>query len=416
MSYFIQNLGLRFLVETEESTGKLIHYVAQEGTPIAGYYGWPYLNKHCGDAQFILRTGRDSAEQNLHVTGIDTHSAGPCVWNARLYGITLTPKDADKMQRKCILGRSGDEDGMAVVNIVNADVLPSFLENDEVRLQMVAFPLTISYYRDEDEYADSQPMEEDGETWLVANGSVIPSGLLQNRNPENKDADQHPERDDYTLICGTVKSVYWGMTKFGEIENNSYIRCIIETYFGDLELIHTLDQVEKEQQKYIKEGCTVSGVFVLSGDAAIYEYEKGIVRDEEHNLRALRYTLVKGEAQRLGSILAVDALYVSDAARSTYRGRDAIIERLAYVAADDSEECFAQMAVITGVGAGADDLPEPRYAAGKRCVVLSTEREDNYVSIAFIETDGDGRITELHITTDARYRFRCDPKPKYEPL
>ena len=77
--------------------------------------------------------------------------------------------------------------------------------------------------------------------------------------------------------------------EFGKEKHNAYIRCIIGTQYGDLELVHTIDQVAEEQRCNIKAGAIVSGAFVLSGDAAIYEYEKGMVLDAEHDLRLLRF-------------------------------------------------------------------------------------------------------------------------------
>lgn len=56
-------------------------------------------------------------------------------------------------------------------------------------------------------------------------------------------------------------------------------------------------------------GAVVSGICIISGDVALYEYENGIVKDLEHNLRALRYSFVHGEAERLYSILAENAVY-----------------------------------------------------------------------------------------------------------
>lgn len=413
MPNFIKNLGLEALTETDDDAMRFMAVVAQEGKPIEGYYGLPYFNMHFGDAQFVLRTEKNTEEEGLRVTGMDTHSSGNCIWKARLSGMPLNPRNAEKTQHKCGLTRAKDGSGFAVVHIVNADVLPSFLEDDEVTLQMVAFPVLINYYADEDEYTDSQPEEENGDKWLVADGSIMPTGLLINRTPENREADDHPEMDDYTLIRGTVKAAYWGVTEFGDDKQNTYIRSIIETQFGDLELIHTREQVAEGQRKNIKIGCTVSGVFILSGDAAIYAYEEGIVRDEEHDLRALRYAFVKGEAERLGSILADDALYISDAAKNTYGGKNAIIEHMSYVSERTGPKYLAQMAVITSVDEGDGASAPPAYAIGKRCVVLSEEREDNYVSIAFIEVDAEGYITKMTVSTDRRYRFKCDPKPEH---
>lgn len=411
MPNLIENLGLESMAETEDDALQLLRIVARCGKPITGYYGYPYINMNLGDAEFIARTEIDATDGSCHVIGFDTHSSGNCVWKARINGLT-NPKEAEKTQCRCILKRSEDGCGMAVVNIINADVLPSFLDDEEITLQMIAFALTIDYYPDEDAYADSQPDWEDGKKWLIADGSIFPTGFMNNHDAQNPECEKDPRMDDYNLIRGTVKNVYWGVTEIGENKYNTYIRTVIETQFGDLELIHTEEQVNELQRKYIKKGCVVNGVFILSGDAAIYEYQKGYVLDEEHDLRALRYSLIAAEAERLRSIFCDDAVYISDESHAEYRGKEAVIERLSIVKKNTKCHYHAQMATVTSVDADADGGIAAEYAKGKRCVVLSEEELNNFTAIAFIDTDEKNMIKKLHITTDPRYHFSCDAIPE----
>ena len=65
MANFMEHLGLDFLVETEDQVRGLWGYIAQEGKAITGYYGYPYLNQHFGDAQLILRTIRNDEEKRI---------------------------------------------------------------------------------------------------------------------------------------------------------------------------------------------------------------------------------------------------------------------------------------------------------------------------------------------------------------
>ena len=76
MAGFIENLGLGFLVDDEENAQLLSAIISEQGKAIKGYYGLPYLNKHFGDAQFIMRTRWNDEEKRLEVSGIDTHCAG----------------------------------------------------------------------------------------------------------------------------------------------------------------------------------------------------------------------------------------------------------------------------------------------------------------------------------------------------
>lgn len=407
MADFMEHLGLGFLVETEEQVRSLWGYIAQEGKAIIGYYGFPYLNQHFGNAQLILRAIRNDEEKRFELVGMDTHSSGDCIWEVRLSDMNIARKDADVMERRCIVKKKSDGGGMAVVNIVNADVLPSFDEDEEVNLQMIAFPASIEYFKDEEAYAASQPEGPNGKKWLLCDGTMVPTGLLHNRDPESDAFEADEDLDDLMLIRGTVKALYHGVVELGGEAFNAYLRCIIGTEYGDLEIVHTIDDVKEEQRDHIRVGATVNGVFTLSGDAAIGEYEKGLVLDEANDLSILRATFAGADPERIRFVFAEDATYFAEYNNATYRGRDAIIERLKYVA--DGARHFAYMAEIVSVDEG--DAPLP-YSAGRRCIVVASEEANNYESIAFADIDENGRISRLVTSDNSRYHFRIDEKPK----
>lgn len=411
MANFMEHLGLDFLVETEDQVRGLWGYIAQEGKAITGYYGYPYLNQHFGDAQLILRTIRNDEEKRIEVVGMDTHSSGNCVWEVYLSDMNITRKDADIMERRCVVKRKSDGGGMAVVNIVNADVLPSFDEGTELKLQMIAFPAFIEYFKDEDEYADAQPESRSGKKLLLSDGTMMPTGLIRNRDPESDEFESNENLDDLMLIRGTVKKLYHGVFALGDEKHNAYLRCIIGTEHGDLEIVHTIDEVKEEQRDNIRVGATVNGVFTLSGDAAIYEYNQGIVLDEPNDLLILRSTFAGADAERIRYVFAEDAVYLAEYNGTTYSGRDAIIDRLKFVAKEANDKYFAHLATITSVDDGDEALP---YKAGTRCIVLASGEENNYESIAFVEINDDGRISKLVTSSNSRYHFRVDEKPRYK--
>ena len=402
----IECLGLDFLTEDEETFGNFLGAVCAEGKAILGYYGIPYLNREYGWAQFIARTELNEEEQRLEFRGLDTHISGVTVWDALLSEINLQPKDADPLSRRVVVKRASDGGGMAVVNLVNADVLPSFMENDRVKMQMVAFPEEIHYYPDEDAYAADQPESENGKKWLLADGSMIASGILSNHSPDNPDKDKDHYSDNFMLIRGTVKKIRSGIVKFEEEGFPSFISTIINTEHGDLEVAHTIDQVAEAERENLKVGATVWGVFILSGDVAIHEYTEGIVRDETHNLALLRYTLQKGEPKRMLGVLKKESVYVSEASGKEWTGPKEIIERLQFVRdSNPDKKYYAHLATITLVDDGETVLP---YGVGQRCVILTEEEENNYVSIAFLDMDEEGYVTKLTISVNGRYHFKVD--------
>jgi hypothetical protein len=413
MAEFLENLGLGGFAKTEEDIVRLFSIVTQEGTPLIGYGDTIYMNYYFGDAQLIAREIINHADERIEVVGMDTHSRGSCVWNVRLSEIDVTPKDADAAQRLCVLKRAEDGSGMAVAHIVNADVLPSFLEDDFAKLQMVGFGINFHYFADEDEYAESCAEGRDGKKWMVSDGTIVPTGLMFNHDPDRDESEKNYDLDAHVLLRGTVKELLWGVLDFNGDKENAYIRCYVDTQYGKLELIHTFEQTDETERDKIKIGAIISGIFVLSGDAGIYEYGKGPVFDEEHNLRLLRYCFVKGNAKRTRHAFTEDAAYISAASGKELTGRDRIIEFFQYIHdanSDDGPKYLAHMATIISI----DDYggKPPEYPCGKRCVVLGKEGDKNCESIAFIDTDENGKISRLSLSVDSRYHFEIDHVPE----
>ena len=240
----IENLGFDFVMESEENYMGFLAKVCEDGKAITGYYGYPYLNLEYGDSQFVVRT-QMTEDKNLEVVGMDTHVPGRAIWEVMLSDVNFQPKDADPLSRRVVVKRASDGGGMAVVNLINADVLPSFLENEKVKMQMIAFPEMIHYYADEESYAADQPEGANGRKWLLADGSMIATGIFSNHGVDNPDNDKDHYSDNYMLIRGTVKGFIPSIIKIGGQEIKTYIRTHIATEHGDLEIVHTIDQVDE---------------------------------------------------------------------------------------------------------------------------------------------------------------------------
>ena len=412
MPLYLESFGLDFLNENEESFRGMVAQAAEEGEPIVGYYGLPYFNHHYGKVQFILRTKKRDADDGYELTGIDSHARGCAIWEARM-GIThLNPDDADKLTRKVTLKKTDGTGGAAVVSIVNADVLPSFMTNDVVRLQMIGLPDLIHYYADEDAYAEDQPKLRNGKSFLLEEGVVFPNGLLKNRNPDDPHYGEDDHLDDVCNVRGPVKSLRYGVFELNGEKFDLFLFCTIETQYGPLEIVHTVDQVDEKERDNLRVGAIVSFYGTISGDAAIDEYAHGIIRDEEHDLALLRYSMYEGDPERLRSVLLEDAVYETYFHSSVYRGADEIIKRIACVQETlKSEESpfHAKMATII-------EADETEYGIGKRCLVLSYGSENDNEAIVFLDTDDDGNISRMLVTDDHHYRFELDPEFKEESI
>lgn len=411
MPQYLENFGLESFKETEESFRGLIGYSLKNGEAITGYYGLPYYNYHFGSVQMIVRTNPREDGDGLEVSGLDTHADGRAIWDVRIAAPDLDPDGADRLSRRVAVEKADGSGGTAVINIVNADVLPSIMEGDLIKLQVLAFPELIEYYEDEEAFAAAQPELRNGRKFLLTEGTFFPTGLLKNRDPESPDYGKDEHLDNIVNVRGTVQSARYGRFIVKEEEYTPYIVTTIDTCFGPLEIIHSPLQVDEKLRKNIRVGAIVNMYGLLSGDAAIYEYEHGIIKDEEHNLALLRYTFSGHDPERLRPVLTDDTVYTAEFNGLQFKGPDAIIERMKTVQAEGKYR--AHMATIISIDNGEDDNGSPEYGVGKRCIaIMPDEEKAEYESIAFVEVDEGGNILRLRTSIDPRYHFRIDEKPK----
>lgn len=403
MANMLENFGLDFFREDEDTLLGFVGYITREGKALEGYGGIPYLYTPMGDVEFWVKTEKNP-DGNLHVTGFDSHCANMCVWNLTHSGIDITPKATSGLERIAMFTSADARGGMLPVEIITADVLPSWMKGDKIEVQMVGLPLDINYYSDEDEYADHQPSDENGKKWLMATGSMAALSFLYNHAPDRYEQGKDYESDRYVQFTAKVKGVYHGAFDMNGEKHNTFIRCRVETDYGELELEHTLDQVPEEFQDNIRAGAIVSGTCILSGDVAIKEYDKGFVKDFEHDLKLLRYTFGPGDPERLRSVLAPDAVYETDTSGKKYVGTDEIIDRFNYIHENRESEYTTYYATIVET-----DDADMEYPVGTRCVILADgEKAEDYESIGFIDVDEEGMISRIKISTDGRYHFSID--------
>ncbi len=410
MANMMDNYGLEFLVDNEESAMNFIRFITGEGKAITGYYGIPYLFTPMGDSEFWVNIEKNTDGENC-VTGFDSHCSNRCVWELVHSGIDITPEDSSKLKRTIMFNNSGGEGGLLPVEVITADVLPSLMKGDKVKMQVVAMPLEINYYKDEEEYAKTLPEDKNGKKWAVGMGSLIPLSFLHNHSTDVYEQGMDYESDCYVTFCATVKKLYHGFFKANGEKHKTFIRCAVDTMYGELEFVHTFEQVPEDQRDNIEVGAIVSGVCIISGDVAIYEYEEGLVRDFEHNLSLLRYTLVEGDPDRLVSSLAENAVFYTDTKKTQYTGAKEIVDRINTIHKNREEKYLSYYATITSVNNDCDEYP-----VGTKCIVLAEEK-DKYESIVFMTVDEDGLISKIKVSLDDSYSFKVDvPEKEYSPL
>ena len=290
MANLLESYGLEFFEENDETMTGLVGYVVSKGKAFSSYYGAPYLYMPVGAPEFWAGSEKDS-EGKLHINSFHTHCGGRNIWEMICSDIDLSPKACPKNERILMMSRSTEEGGMLPVDIINADVLPSYLKGDRINLQIVAPCLVVNYYATEEEYDDAQPKDKHGKRWLISDGSLMALSFLGNHLVGLYEEGKEYDNDAYVTFRATVKGVFHGVFELDGTRENTFIRCVADTQYGELEFHHSIDQVPEEMRKNIRIGSIISGVCVLSADAAINEYENGIVKDFDHNLRILRQAL-----------------------------------------------------------------------------------------------------------------------------
>ena len=404
MAYFIENFGLDYSKETSELLNDIALLSVKKGKELPGYSGNSYYSRKYGDFEMILRTELDEDEHKLMIKDYDTHCPGNAVWNVCVSGIDIDYKD-DSMRKRIVIKSREDGKGMCVVDVMNSDILPSYLEGDEISLQVIAFPIEIDYLETEEEYDATLPRDKFGQAFGLADGGIFPIGMFSKGSPDENGEEPEDEVRSHVMIRGRVKCFKECYVQFGE-SRWELVRTLIDTQFGELEIVHTYDQVKQEQRKNLRKDAIIAGIFEISGDPAINSYSDGLVKNEENNLRALRQVFVKGDSERLNAILADDAVYIT-AAGKTYSGKEAIIQRLRYVhecQQEDNTEVHTWMATLQQSRTG-EQMP---YDEGKRCVIISYKESCEPQAIAFLEMNEEARIVKLVVSDDFRYAFRID--------
>ena len=402
MPMFLENFGIEFFREDEETFDGLLGYLTQNGKAIKGYYGYPSLFNKQGDIDMYIKTIEEDGK--LVVAGLDTHCTGPHVWTMAATSFNLTPKDALPTERLVAFQRADDRGGLVPIHLINADVLPSFRDGDIIKMQMTALPLEIKYYATEEEYAEDQLTGKDGKKWMTATGTFFSVQMLYNHRAEKTDDEEVDySTDDIVLFTAKVKKVYHGNFTFGENTGHSFIRCVAETENGDIIFAHTAEQVEDRFRDNIQEGAIISGICVLSGDVAIYEYENGIVKTAENALRVVRQAVETGEAERLRPVIAEGAVYDSKFSETKYTGADEIIDRLKEIHAAIEKTTYAHPATISRV-----DSEDLEYGIETRCLILCYGEAESYNSLMFVDVNDDGDIIRIRVDDDSRYHFHLD--------
>lgn len=352
MALRLDSFGLADLAAKPEDAFRLAGLAMAEGRRIPGY-GGDYYYYSIGDAAVVIRTRLDPDTGEEELLGMDTHAATACQWVCRVVK-DVTPEEADPLSRRVLLGRDGAE-GMAVADLLCADVLPDIREGDELRLGMAGFPLRISY----DEAGD---------------GDVIEA------------------QRDTVLLQGVVRDAKVGESYLGMEPLTKFVSVTVSTPMGDVELCHPMELVAEDQRDLVKPGTVVSALCILSGNCAVGAYAGGVVFDGDHDLAALSAFFREGGPARLRPLLHGDC--VCAFLENRQEGRENALALLSVVGEDLAAAGLTRCAEGTLTGEG---------VRGRRCLLIGNG--EGFAFLCLAELDSLGRIKELVITNDPGIEF-----------
>ncbi len=403
MADYLHALGLDFITEDEDTIRNFLGHVLSNGKAVHNYYGLPYINEHFGSTQIICRVGHNPEGKGLQFTGFDSHADSLCVWKMRIEQ-KMKNKDEEDPTRVKLLAKGLDGSSMLAIDVVNGDILPSFKKDEVVELQMVAFAEKTDFYADEEAYADTVEPGPNGKKTMIGDNTIFPIGFFS----------ESEEVKDVVQIHGTIKSMTFGTSQFEDQKIQSNIRCHVDTQLGEIVVILPFDDIEDvRKNENMREGKVIDCYARLSGDAAIYAYENGIVKDAENNLKLVAYTLEDGDPERLRSVLAKDFVYHSENAGKHIENVDEYIDfvKAVHGGGEVAHTCYA---TIVSIDEGSTEL---EYPVGTRCAVISYESEEGYNSTIFVDTNEDGEIKRIYLSREGRYHFKVDdPFPEKEDL
>ena len=321
-------------------------------------YGGEYFRMYLGDTMVIVRTMHDLTTGEEMLLGMDTHAVSDCVWDCRVIK-DVTPADADPLARRLLVSVDGC-DHIALVDVLCADVLPTYTPGMTLKLNMVAFPMRIVY-------------SESGK------GSVVEA------------------TEEGVLLEGIVKDAKVGESSMGLEMMTRFVRATIETSMGDIEICHPFDMIPEAQKNLVKNGSVVSAYCNLSGDAAIDKYVGGIIYNENQDMTVLADFFRTGQLHRLRPIMRSDCTVTF--LKNTQKDIELSLSLLDEVGKELRE---AGLSVgVPGRVTGGEGLSRP----GQPCLLLGNGKEGEYAFLCLLDTDSLGRIRSLTITNDARYEF-----------
>lgn len=407
------NIDLGFLLEKDASFSGFVGKVLDSAKVINGYGGF-YLYSSIGEPEFEIIADMDDEKQEMNLVSMEAHVCGDNVWEMAV-ATDITDEKAHCLTRSIVFRNAETGEGLVPVGLRFSDVLPSFLPDDVIKMQIVAFAESVELYENENDFFSVCEKDENGNVIEPGKGVIFPSGLVHNHTALPEGEENDPGITDlFCVLRSKIKKIEkGGMFNWWKTENepeqsfHTINIVTVDTLYGDLDLIVGANQLTEEQKPLLKEGSVIYSVITLSGDPVLDEFENGAVYNEECDLRLIRQGLVKGEIDRVFSALSDNAEFEFASENISISGKAKVLEELKKYKLSKKTFVTALSTASVVFDDGSVD-----FTSSKRCVAVSYGNEVAE-HLLFVDTDDNGKIAKIRIVSALGFEVRID-KPEFE--
>ena len=422
------------LVRDGKAVRSLQETVLRTGKQVPGYSGM-YFNKFYTNLQVVAAgtPGADGGRPEILSSHI--HCQSVTVWTCRVVK-EITPEGSSGMDMRLLVEPVSSEGNyLTVLDVVNADVLPSYAPGEIIQVQVIAKALAVRTYYNETDYCLSEgqkvdiPFSVDGgrkqNVWVPRSGDPVPAGYNSSyvfRFRKMLWGQYDAEDDALVAVRGEIlRRVYFRLDLTpdgGEDETVRIHTAVIGTGFGELTILFGRRQLPNSDMRRAKQGMIISADCTIQGDAMIYDYENGFVNDRANNLAAVRYAFSSGRIKRLLPVLSDGCRLCVDGEEQA-AGKEAVTDYLAeQYRCLKGTEWETLYGLVSDPGDGAEcDAAIP---AGTACIVLREKKgaKESPVQHVFPEFDGEERISAFRVSCGGRCRcteYRSMAEMKEDP-
>lgn len=429
MSLRMDCFELEHLVEDEKSVRAFLMAAVYGGTPVKAYSGL-YFNKWYKNLQIVVGSVIKDEEKGMEIVSSNAHCAGMSIWKCRVIE-EITPPNSSELDMRLMVEPLPDDEheskSFTVVDVMNADVLPSYAPGEIIQLQVIAKADKIDFYADEEAFSKAEgqkvklPFGENGEKEeqmiTIADGYPMPSGFMNNHTKTTKEADAADctDEDKWVYLRGKILKLGTYSALFEGNEEHEEVKWVlpaipVDTYFGRIDIMFNAAWISEEQKEQMAAGNIISTVCEIQGDALVYEYEKGMVINKKNNMMAVRYAFSSGRMKRLLPILADSCRFYTDAHNMEIVGKEEIVkyldEKYRYITEDQKCRQFTAYGFVVN-----DEEEIEQYSLqhkyGETCVAIGLDdgNEKGWSQFAFLEYDDEEKICGINLTNGDHYQF-----------